>query len=44
MSPKAKLDKPAPNFTLLDFNGNAISLADFHGQKNVVLIFNRGFM
>lgn len=44
MSQKAELNKPAPDFTLPDFNGNAISLADFNGKKNIVLVFNRGFM
>lgn len=44
MSQKAELNKPAPNFTLPDFNGSEISLADFNSKKNVVLVFNRGFM
>ena len=44
MSQKAELNKPAPDFTLPDFNGNAIRLADFNGKKNIVLVFNRGFM
>jgi len=44
MSKKVELNKPAPDFTLPDFNGNAVSLSDHHGKKNVVLIFNRGFM
>jgi peroxiredoxin len=34
----------APDFTLDDFQGRPVSLADFRGQKNVVLVFNRGFM
>lgn len=34
----------APDFTLDDFQGNPVSLADFRGQKNVLLVFNRGFM
>ena len=38
------LNSPAPGFTLNDFNGNKISLSDFAGKKNVVLVFNRGFM
>jgi peroxiredoxin len=33
---KAEIDKPAPNFTLTDSNGNEHSLSDFAG-KNVVL-------
>ena len=44
MSQKAQLNKPAPNFTLPDLDGNEVSLSDFKGKKNVVLVFNRGFM
>lgn len=33
----------APDFTLPDSQGQPISLADFRGQKNVVLVFTRGF-
>jgi hypothetical protein len=35
-SPQARLGAPAPNFTLVDSNGNSVSLADFKG-KTVVL-------
>ena len=41
---RAELNKPAPNFTLTDFNGNEITLTDFQGRKNVLLVFNRGFL
>ena len=41
---KVELNAEAPNFTLTDFKGTEISLADFRGEKNVVLVFNRGFM
>jgi peroxiredoxin len=30
---------PAPDFTLLDQNKRAVSLSDFRGRKNVVLVF-----
>jgi peroxiredoxin len=40
---KVTLNTPAPNFTLNDFQGNPVTLADFFGKKNVVLVFNRGF-
>lgn len=40
----AELNKPAPDFTLTDFNGRVVRLADFQGQKNVLLVFNRGFV
>jgi AhpC/TSA family len=35
-TPPARLGAPAPNFTLIDSNGNSVSLADFKG-KTVVL-------
>jgi peroxiredoxin len=41
---RAELYKPAPNFTLMDFNGHEVRLADFQRQKNVLLVFNRGFV
>jgi peroxiredoxin len=40
---KVELNTPAPDFTLTDFNGNKVSLSDFRGSKNVLLVFNRGF-
>jgi len=33
----------APNFTLNDYQGQPVSLSDYRYQKNVVLVFNRGF-
>ena len=42
--PKVVIDKTAPNFELDDFEGKSISLSSFKGEKNVLLIFNRGFM
>lgn len=41
--PKISLDMLAPDFTLADFNGQIVRLADFHQQAHVVLVFNRGF-
>ena len=38
-----ELNKPAPDFTLTDFNGNEIRLSDFKSRKNIFLVFNRGF-
>ena len=34
----------APNFTLTDIVGDAVSLSDYQGIKHVVLVFNRGFI
>jgi peroxiredoxin len=33
----------APDFTLQGLQGQPVSLADFRGQKTVVLVFTRGF-
>ena len=43
MSNRVELNKPAPDFSLADHNGNEVRLSDFQGNKNVLLIFNRGF-
>ncbi len=41
---RVEVNTPAPEFELADFNGNIVKLADFRGQKNVILVFNRGFV
>jgi peroxiredoxin len=41
--PRVALDVPAPDFTLPDLNGNPVSLSNFLGSKNVLLVFNRTF-
>jgi peroxiredoxin len=43
MMAKVALNTPAPDFTLEDINGKTVSLSDFLG-RNVLLVFNRGFM
>ena len=43
MSIPVKIDQAAPDFNLETFNGDPISLSNFHGVKNVLLVFNRGF-
>lgn len=40
---RVELNQPAPDFTLTDFNGNAVRLSDLQNKKNVLLVFNRGF-
>jgi peroxiredoxin len=42
--PKIALNTPAPDFTLPDFRGNPVSLSDFKGKADVLLVFNRGFV
>ncbi len=41
--PRVSLHTPAPDFTLPDFHGTPVSLSDFRGSRNVLLVFNRGF-
>ncbi len=38
----AEIGQPAPNFTLMDQDGNEVSLADFHGKVVVIEQFNQG--
>ena len=42
--PRVALNQIAPDFSLPSFAGNTVSLSDFRGRKNVLLVFNRGFM
>ena len=35
--------QPAPDFSLPDASGHAVRLADYRGQKPVVLVFYRGY-
>ncbi len=41
--PRVTLDQVAPDFSLPDFSGTPVSLSDFRGRKNVLLVFNRTF-
>jgi len=36
--------RPAPDFELADSEGRQIRLSSYQGNRNVVLIFNRGFL
>ena len=41
--PRVALNEPAPNFTLANSTGKRVSLSDYEGHKNILLVFNRGF-
>jgi peroxiredoxin len=38
-----QIGRRAPSFTLIDTRGDTIRLPEYRGQKNVLLVFNRGF-
>ncbi len=40
---KVVVGQPAPDFTLPDARGQAVTLSSFRGQKTVVLVFYRGY-
>ena len=42
--PRVSLNQIAPDFSLADYHGKQVSLADFRGRKNVLLVFNRTFV
>ena len=44
MSDKIAANLTIADFTLPDWQGNLVSLSDFHGKKHVVVVLNRGFM
>jgi peroxiredoxin len=37
------LQTPAPDFTLDDFQGQPVSLSNYRGKKNTILVLNRTF-
>jgi len=41
---KQQINILAPNFELVDINGDMISLSNYRDTKNVLILFNRGFM
>ncbi len=41
--PRVSLSQNAPDFSLVDYRGNAFRLSDLCGKKNVLLVFNRTF-
>ena len=40
---RVEISKTAPDFCLEDAQGREICLADYRGDKHVLLVFNRGF-
>lgn len=40
---RVTLDDLAPDFTLASLGGDPVTLSDFRGQKDVVLVFYRGY-
>lgn len=42
--PCVEVNKPAPDFTLMDFKGDEFRLSSFKGEKHVLLVLNRGFL
>jgi len=40
---RVKVGQAAPDFTLEQTDGKAITLSDFRGKKSVVLVFYRGY-
>lgn len=41
--PQVALNAVAPDFELVDSEGKPFRLSSLRGQKNVLLVFNRGF-
>ena len=41
---RVELNTPAPDFRLADLNGKDVALSDYAGRKNVLIVFNRGFL
>ena len=39
---RVNVGETAPDFTLENFDGTRISLSDFRGKENVILVFYRG--
>jgi peroxiredoxin len=44
MTNRVQIDRPAPEFSLKDADGQQIKLSDFKDKSNVLLVFNRGFV
>jgi hypothetical protein len=42
--PRVTLNQIAPDFNLPDYTGRTFRLSELRGKKNVLLVFNRGFV
>jgi len=40
---RVKTGQTPPDFTLTNTRGESVTLSSFKGEKNVYLVFNRGF-
>jgi cytochrome oxidase Cu insertion factor (SCO1/SenC/PrrC family) len=40
---RVRVGQPAPDFTLEDVEGKAVTLSSFQSKKSVVLVFYRGY-
>ena len=40
---RVTLNQVAPDFSLPDYRGEMVNLADFRNRKHVLLVFNRTF-
>ena len=40
---KVPVNLPAPDFSLISLDGREVTLSDYQGNQNVLLVFNRGF-
>ena len=44
MANRIQLDTVAPDFVLDDWTGKPVRLSDYRNVKQVILVFNRGFL
>lgn len=39
-----EVKKPAPDFEMNDFKGDIFKLSAYKGEKNILIVLNRGFV
>jgi peroxiredoxin len=44
MANRVEINATAPDFNLVDWQGQSVCLSDFRGRYHVILVFNRGFI